>query len=103
MIEKTARNGHKIVELSSYESHDLGWGNICDKCNLKLTGTRFYVAVLNYGICQECLKRWESVAIFEEEDTWFENNALKVLKESGLPYVVENSPQMEAGGSLKNE
>lgn len=89
MIEKIASNGHKYVELSSYESHDLGWGNICDICNSELIGTRYYVAVLNYGVCMTCLRRWEAKAPFYEEDLWFENNALKVLKQSGIPYTVE--------------
>ncbi|WP_159649488.1 hypothetical protein [Erysipelothrix aquatica] len=96
MIERTAKNGHKIVEVSHLEAHILRWGNICDKCNAPLIAERFYIPVLNYGVCGECSSIWGNTASFFKEDIPFEQSAINVLKTIGLNYEVEGRDNYES-------
>ena len=89
MIERIAKNGHKIIEVNKVEAHILRWGNICDKCNAPLVAERYYIPVLNYGVCGECSSIWGKTAPFFKEDVPFEQSAINVLKAVGLDYQEE--------------
>ena len=88
MIQRTAINGHKIIEISRVEAHILRWGDICDMCNSPLVAERYYIPVLNYGVCGECGTNWCNKNLFYEEDVPFEKSAINVLKTVGLEYIV---------------
>ncbi len=87
MIEMNAKSGFKIVEISLSESFDLCWGNTCDMCSVTMQGTRYYIPVLNYGVCTNCATHWSNNSKFEAEDLHFETNAIRMLRSYGLPYT----------------
>lgn len=95
MIEFNSRFGHKIVEVSSDESNDLCWGNICDICSKKLIGIRYYIPVLNYGVCKNCMMSWSERAHFYSEDVPYERSSIYILKRSGLTYVVDEKMDLK--------
>ncbi|WP_159649795.1 hypothetical protein [Erysipelothrix aquatica] len=89
MIERTAKNGHKIIELNRTEAQRLRWGDICDQCNGDLMDLRYYIPVLDYGVCGECVTNWENTASFFEEELTFEQASINVLRMVNIDYKIE--------------
>lgn len=103
MRELKALNGYKYIAMTIKESEYFQWGNICDQCGRNLGIVRFYIPVLNYGVCGHCLTKWEEKTHYYEEDVPFETFNLMKVKYSAKHYEVmpevmkeihvENTPQ----------
>lgn len=88
MREFTALNGFKYIAMTKEESERLRWGNICDQCGRNLGKVRFYIPVLNYGVCCHCLTRWENRSTYYEEDVPYETFNLMKVKYTAEHYDV---------------
>ena len=79
-----------IIQINRSEALKI-WGQyggncVCDRCN-KIAEKGYYVACLNYFLCENCFKEWIKEAINYEEDhayekRWF-NKTVSDLKKIG--------------------
>ena len=73
-----------VIELLPIEVNYLGWGSLCSNCNKEITGTVYYIPVLNDLMDKECMEKWYKNAQYFPEDKEYEtqyiNNLIYNLK-----------------------
>jgi len=83
--------GFKVIKTSISEiNQSVGGLGICDKCNVS-SFTGYYVAVLNYWICEECYNEFLGRAKRYKEDTEIEQRnydyMLNAFERSGIKVI----------------
>lgn len=71
--------GFKVIEVTLNDCLCLGGWGFCDRCTDKI-GKGYYVAVLNWVMCESCFKEWYETAKRYPEDEDFENKVFLKMK-----------------------
>ena len=87
-MEIVKNETYVVIKLLPIEVDYLGWGTICAECNKEITGTIYYIPVLNEVMDKECMEKWyKNTPYFPEDkkyETQFINSLICHLK--GLAY-----------------
>lgn len=68
-----------VIKLLPIEIQHLGWGNLCAECNKEITGTIYYIPVLNDLMDKECMEKWYATAQYFPEDKEYETRYINSL------------------------
>ena len=90
MAKIETKKNFKIIKMTGKEAREI-WGRyggtgICDRCNnfQKDEQNCYYVAILNYFMCQKCFSDWVKLAKWHKDDEYFEtmnfNQTIHLLK-----------------------
>lgn len=71
--------GFKVIEVSFSEIQSWGGLGICDKCNTFIT-PQYFVAALNWCLCETCYKDFTERQTPYLEDKWYEDKKFEEMK-----------------------
>jgi hypothetical protein len=68
-----------VIKLLPIEVNFLGWGNLCSNCNKEISGSIYYIPVLNDLMDKECVEKWYKDAEYFPEDKKYEIHYINSL------------------------
>lgn len=74
------KKGFKVIEVSMMECIIWGGYGICDSCNEPMGKRGYYIAVLNWVMCEKCYHEWLERAENYPEDRQIEDANFRVYK-----------------------
>lgn len=78
-MEIVKNDTYIVIKLLPIEVNYLGWSNLCSNCNKEISGSIYYIPVLNDLMDKECMEKWYAIAQYFPEDKGYETRYINSL------------------------